>query len=79
MSDRVVVVHEVKTVYVESIPQERIVVVGDDGYREEISVVREDTAENRKELKGSELPSTDTKTPALEVEIEDQSDSGEGN
>jgi hypothetical protein len=79
MPDRVVVVHEVKTVYVESIPQERIVVVGDDGYREEISVVREDPAENRKELKGSELPSTDTKTPAFEVEIEDQSDSGEGN
>ena len=71
MPDRVVVVHEVKTVYVEGKPQERIVVVGDNGYREEIPVVREDTAENRKELEGSELPSTDTTTPALEVEVEE--------
>ena len=73
MPDRVVVVHEVKTVYVEGVPQERIVVVGDDGYREEIPIVREDTADNKKELKGSELPSTDTTTPALEVEVEEGS------
>ena len=73
MPDRVVVVHEVKTVYVEGVPQERIVVVGDDGYREEIPIIREDTADNKKELKGSELPSTDTTTPALEVEVDEGS------
>ena len=75
MPDRVVVVKEVKTVYVEGAPQERLVVVGDDGYQEEISVIREDNAENRKELEGSELPSGDTTTPALEVEVEEETDS----
>ena len=75
MPNRVVVVHEVKTVYVDGAPQEHIVVVGDDGYREELPIVREDTAENKKDLPGSELPSTDTTTPALEVEIEEEVDS----
>ena len=71
MPERVVVVHEVKTVYIENKPQEYIVVVGDDGYREELPIVREDTTENRTELIGSELPSTDTTTPAVEVDEKD--------
>ena len=70
--ERVVVVREVKTVYVEGEPQEYLVVSGDDGYRGEIPIVREDTAENREELTGSELPETDTTTPAIELEVDDQ-------
>ena len=70
MPDRVVVVHEVKTVYVNGAPQERIIVVDDQGYREELPIVREDTAENRVELEGATLPSTDTTTPGLEVDPE---------
>ena len=74
MPERVVVVREVKTVYVEDKPQEYIVVVGDDGYREELPIIRENTAENSKELVGAELPSADTTTPAIEVEIEEKAE-----
>ena len=56
MADRVVVVHEIRTVEIDGYPQEYMVVVGDDGYREEIPVVREDTPENSREFEGSELP-----------------------
>lgn len=72
MPDRVVVVHEVKTVEVQGVPQEYVVVVGDDGYREEIPVIREDTAENREELVGAELDAGDTSTPSVEVEVEEE-------
>ena len=59
MPDRVVVVQEVKTVPVDGGSQEYLVVVAPNGEREEIPIIREDTAENSKDLEGSELPVED--------------------
>lgn len=59
MTDRVVVVEEVKTVPIEGGSQEYLIVVAPDGTREEIPVIREDTEENSQALEGSELPVED--------------------
>jgi bifunctional DNA-binding transcriptional regulator/antitoxin component of YhaV-PrlF toxin-antitoxin module len=66
VDDRVVVVHEVKTVE----GAEVVVVKNADGSTEEIEIDREDTAENSVAQQSSVLPDSDTKTPAVETEEE---------
>lgn len=64
--DRVVVVTQLKTVDRAGATVELAVVRGPDGKTEEIEIVHEDTAENKKDLQGSVLPDGDTSTPAIE-------------
>ncbi len=72
--DRVVVVHEVKTVEKEAEKVEVVVIVNSDGSKEEVEIQREDTEENGSELEGTELAAEDTTTPAIETEIEEEVD-----
>lgn len=60
---RVVVVHEVR-------PEVIVVIDPKTNAREEIAIVREDTAENTKELEGTVLAEGDAATPARENEEE---------
>jgi hypothetical protein len=53
--DRVVIVKETKFIEKEGATVEVVVVEDKDGKAEEIEIVREDTADNRKELEGSEV------------------------
>ena len=71
---RVVVVQEIKVVESDGEKTE-VAVVADaggkaNGKTEEVPVLREDTDENTKEMKGTELPDDDTTTPAVESEEE---------
>ncbi len=68
--NRVVTVREVKFVERGGARVEIAVVEGSDGKREELEIVREDTAENGKDLQGSILPDDDKTTPAIEKEEE---------
>ena len=68
MTDRVVVVEDVKIVQVNGQPQEYLVVAAADGSREEIPIIRENTAENSEELTGSELSVEDDETPGIEID-----------
>ena len=67
-ADRVVVVNEIKAVEVDGEKTEVAVVADAAGKTEEVPLLREDTAENKKEMPGSELPDDDTTTPAVESE-----------
>jgi hypothetical protein len=66
--DVVVVVKEVK----KTDAGEVLVVSEPSGKVREIEVVREDTAENAKDLPGTELPAGDTSTPAVEADVEEE-------
>jgi hypothetical protein len=56
---RVVVVKEIKTIERDGAKTEMAVVQDQHGKTEEVAILREDTAENRQELEGSELPDSD--------------------
>ena len=49
---------------------EKVVLTASNGATLEEPILREDTAENGKELEGSELPEGDSTTPGIEIEIE---------
>ncbi len=66
--NRVVVVKETKFVERSGVRVEVAVVQGTDGKTEELEIVRENTAENAKDLQGSTLPDDDKTTPAIEKE-----------
>ncbi|MEQ1898854.1 MAG: hypothetical protein ABL971_15885 [Vicinamibacterales bacterium] len=66
--NRVVVVKETKIVERSGVKVEVVVVQGADGKTEELEIVRENTAENSKDLQGSTLPDDDKTTPATEKE-----------
>ncbi len=66
--NRVVVVKETKFVERSGMRVEVVVVQGADGKTEELEIVRENTAENTKDLQGSTLPDDDKTTPAIENE-----------
>jgi hypothetical protein len=74
-NNRVVVVRETKFVERGGTKVEVAVVQGSDGKTEELEIVREDTAENRKDLEGSVLADGDKTTPGVEkeedVEVDD--------
>ena len=63
LDNRVVVVHEVK-------PEVIVVIDPTTNKKEEIAVVKEDDAENAKDLQGTALAATDTTSPAKEAEEE---------
>lgn len=68
---RIVVVKETKIIEAGGVKTEVAIVQGADGKTEQVSITREDTADNRKDLGGSVLPEGDKKTPAIESEIEE--------
>ena len=70
--DRVVVVHETRIVEREGVKVEVLVVTDSSGRSEEIEVVREDTPEGAVELEGSPIADTDTTTPGVDAEIEEE-------
>jgi hypothetical protein len=68
--DVIVVVKEVKKT-----PTGEVLVVSQpNGTTAEVEVVREDTAENKLDLAGTELPAGDTTTPAVEADVEEEQD-----
>ena len=68
---RIVVVKDTKIIEAGGVKTEVAIVQGADGKTEQVSITREDTADNRKDLGGSVLPEGDKKTPAIESEIEE--------
>lgn len=69
--DRIVVVKETKIIEKEGAKVEVAVVETSDGKKEEISILREDNAQNRKSLEGSVLPDDDKSTPGVKSETEE--------
>ena len=67
-SNRVVVVKEVRFVERAGTRVEIAVVQGSDGKTEELEIVREDTADNARNLQGSVVPDADRTTPVVEAE-----------
>ena len=65
---RVVVVREVRFVERAGTRVEVVVVQGSDGKTEELEIVREDTADNGKNIEGSVVPDADKTTPVVEAE-----------
>ena len=63
LDKRVVIVHEVR-------PDVVVVIDPKTNVKEELAIVREDDAENVKELPGAVLAEADTTTPSREVEEE---------
>jgi hypothetical protein len=74
-ADRVVVVKETRIVERDGAKVEVAVVQDGDGKTDEVEVVREDNADNRRQLKGSVLPDDDKTTPGVDDEIEEAADS----
>jgi hypothetical protein len=70
--NRVVVVREIKVVEREGARVEVAVVQDSAGKTEEVEMLREDTADNRKELEGTVLADSDRSTPGVETEIEEE-------
>ena len=70
--NRVVVVKETKYIERDGAKVEVAVVQSSDGNTEQVEVLREDTAGNRKNLQGSILPDDDTATPGVDDEIEEE-------
>lgn len=68
--DRVVVVKEIKVVEKDGNKIEVATVQDASGKVEHVEITREDTPENSKDLKGTELPAHDKATPAIESEEE---------
>ena len=71
LENRVVVVKEIKAVEKSGSKVQVAVVQDGSGKLEEFEILREDTAENRKDLAGSVLPDDDKTTPRVEDEIEE--------
>lgn len=67
-NNRVVVVKETRFVERSGARVEVVVVQGSDGKTEELEIVREDNAENGKDLEGSVLADSDKTTPGIEKE-----------
>ena len=72
--NRVVVVKETKIIERDGTKVEVAVVQDDKGNTEEIEILREDSAQNAKDLEGSRLDDNDKSTPAVEAEIEEEVD-----
>jgi hypothetical protein len=70
--NRVVVVKETKIIEREGSKVEVAVVQDDTGKTEEVEILREDNAENAKDLEGSRLADADKSTPAVEADIEEE-------
>ena len=68
--NRVVVVKETRFVERSGARVEVVVVQGADGKTEELEILRENTAENSKDIPGSILPDDDKTTPGIEKEEE---------
>lgn len=66
--NRVVVVKETRFIERSGMRVEVVLVQGADGKTEELEIVRENTADNAKDLQGSTLPGDDKTTPAIEKE-----------
>ncbi|MEQ1579487.1 MAG: hypothetical protein ABL964_02755 [Steroidobacteraceae bacterium] len=72
--NRVVVVKETKIIEREGRKVEVAVVQDDKGKTEEVEILREDNADNGKDLEGSRLADDDKSTPAVDAEIEEEVD-----
>ncbi|MFN7965058.1 MAG: hypothetical protein U0V87_05150 [Acidobacteriota bacterium] len=72
--NHVVVVKEIKVIEREGAKVEVTVVQHSDGKLEEVEITREDNADNKVELEGSQLPDDDKKTPGVEAEVEVEED-----
>jgi hypothetical protein len=73
-ADRVVVVKETRIVERDGANVEVAVVQDGDGKTEQVDIVREDNADNRRQLKGSVLPDDDKTTPGVDDDIEEAAD-----
>jgi high-affinity K+ transport system ATPase subunit B len=71
-NNRVVVVKETRIIERDGAKVEVAVVQDSNGSTEQIDVLREDTADNRKNLPGSVLPDDDKTTPGVDDEIEEE-------
>ncbi len=69
---RVVVVKETKYIERDGAKVEVAVVQDSDGNTEQVEVLREDTAGNRKNIQGSILSDDDSSTPGMDDEIEEE-------
>ena len=71
---RVVVVQETRIIERDGTRVEVAVVQDSDGRTGQVDILREDTADNRKDLQGSALPDDDKSTPGVDDEIEEEVD-----
>jgi hypothetical protein len=72
--NRVVVVKETKIIERDGNKVEVAVVQDQQGKTEQIDLLREDNADNAKDLEGSRLADNDKSTPAVEAEVEEEVD-----
>jgi len=72
--NRVVVVKETKLIERDGNKVEVAVVQDQQGKTEQIDLLREDNADNAKDLEGSRLTDNDKSTPAVEAEVEEEVD-----
>jgi high-affinity K+ transport system ATPase subunit B len=72
--NRVVVVKETKIIERDGQKVEVAVVQDDKGKTEEVDILREDNADNAKDLEGSRLADNDKSSPGIESEIEEEVD-----
>jgi hypothetical protein len=70
IKDKVYVVHEVKTIKVDGAPTEVVVVKTGNGKLKNIHIIKEDTKENSKNIKGSELSKDDKDIPFVDEDEE---------
>jgi hypothetical protein len=70
VDDRVVVVHQIKTVERDAAQVEVVVIKNADGSTEELEIAREDNDENSAVQQGSVLAEGDSTTPGTEAEEE---------
>lgn len=73
-NERVVVVKETHFVERDDAKIEVALVQDSTGKMEQVDILREDTADNRKNLQGSVLPDDDRSTPGVDEEIEEEID-----
>jgi hypothetical protein len=71
---RVVIVQETRFIERDGARVEVAVVRDSDGRTEQVDLLREDTADNRKDLQGSVLSDDDKSTPGVDDEIEEEVD-----
>lgn len=72
--NRVVVVTETRFIERDGVRVEVAVVQDNNGETEQVDVLREDTADNRKNMQGTILPDDDKSTPGVDDEIEAEVD-----
>jgi CRISPR/Cas system Type II protein with McrA/HNH and RuvC-like nuclease domain len=69
--NRIVVVKEIKVVEKDGMKVQVASVQDSTGKTEDVEILREDNADNRRDLEGSVLPDNDKTTPGVEGEVED--------